>query len=150
MTWKRPGGEEGSEPKTQPATKSAKGQPDAPAKPKPPASASQPHRWPPAYSPKNEGQPGFIVFEDDPPPSQPAPARSRPSPLVIPTQLQRQVQSICGRKASAVAVEAQRDGTMLVKVKIANVAVEDELTRKILALPEMTYPNVRLMMDVGP
>ena len=47
-------------------------------------------------------------------------------------------------------VEAQRDGTMLVKVKIANVAVEDELTRKILALPEMTTPRVRLRMDVSP
>ncbi|HTU16986.1 MAG TPA: BON domain-containing protein [Gemmataceae bacterium] len=175
MTWRRPGGEEESEPKAQPATKPMSVLAVAQAKPKPPlirAAAWSSRRWPPAYAPASKGRLGVILFDDDPPPAHapaskghsgvilfdddppPTPSRvpaafqtSRP---IIPANLQRQVMSICGRKARGVAVETQPDGVVLVKVKVASLSVEDQLSRKILAIPEMNSPRVRLLMDVNP
>lgn len=121
------------------------------APPQPQPSLHSPRRWPPAYvtGPQpNQGRPGVIVFDDElPPPKRALPtgATSRP---VVPADLQRQVRSICGREAREVIVTTQRDGTVLVKVLVASRSIEDQLSRKILAMPEMTSPRVRLLMEV--
>ncbi|HTU89332.1 MAG TPA: hypothetical protein VMF69_04470 [Gemmataceae bacterium] len=144
-TWQRIGGSEESEPKS-PAPAM-----DADALRNPPILRSS-RRWPPAYvtgSPPAQGRPGSIVFVDDPPPK-PALAIPAPSRPIVPAELQRRVQSICGRDAREVAIITQRDGNVLVKVKVANRTIEDQLSRKILDLPDMTSPQVRLLMEVGP
>ncbi|MGH7173717.1 MAG: hypothetical protein ACRELG_25830 [Gemmataceae bacterium] len=153
MTWRRPGSEEQSEPKAPAATNATDVLSSAPAKPAPTpaaAPASSSNRWPPAYAPENKGRPGVIIFDEDPPPTKPVPAAIGTFRPIVPANLQRQIKSICGRKARDVVVETQPDGIVLVKVKVPNLTVEDQLTRKILAIPEMTYPQVRLRMDVGP
>jgi hypothetical protein len=170
MTWRPPGNSEESEPRVQTATKPTDTLPSAPAKPRParmPAvrTLSSPRRWPPAYEtrpPESKGRPGVIFFDDDPPPpSKPAPVAAGTShPIVpvaagtshpiVPADLQRQVQSICGRQAREVTVEMQHDGFLLVRVKVPSLSVESQLTPKILAIPAMTSPKVRLLMNVGP
>lgn len=149
MTWHRPSTSEESEPKTpEPARPTARVATPSPSKP--PLQPSL--RWPPAYesySPERDGRPGTITFDDAPPPQTPAAAKGVP-PAVAPDRLQRQVQSVCGRQAQQILVEPQRDGTLFVKVKVANLSASDQLSQKILAIPEMTAPKVRLIMDVGP
>jgi len=68
----------------------------------------------------------------------------------VPAELQRQIQSLCGRQARDVVVAAQYDGSVLVRVKVANHAIEDQLSRKILALPEMQSWQVRLLIEIEP
>lgn len=156
MSWHRPRGSEESEQNTSVATQ----KPEMPSRittPPSPTSVSPSRRWPPAYeshsshSSESNGRPGLITFDDDPPamPKLPVVPMGSAHP-VIPSNLQRQVKSVCGRQARDVAVEVQRDGAVLVKVKVPNQSVEGQLTKKILAIPEMTSPKVRLMMDVGP
>jgi hypothetical protein len=111
----------------------------------------RPFRWPPAYDvqPKDgrsgvitfeeSGNPGIITFDDEPDPKSAQMAN-----------LKRQVQSVCGKQARDVFVETQRDGNVLVKVKVTNTSNEDRLTRKILTIPEMASPKVRLTMDSSP
>lgn len=148
MPWKHPGGNEESELKNAEATMDSQ----APAKSL--LSLHPSRRWPPAYvtgPPSGQGRPGVIVFDDDPPPS-PKPAVST-APMarpIVPLDLQRLIRKVCGPEASDVVVTTQRDGTVLVRVKVANHSVEDRLSRKILDLPEMTSPRVRLFMEVGP
>jgi osmotically-inducible protein OsmY len=147
VTWRRPGGSEESEPKILPPTRDA----NASAKSLPSLRSSR--RWPPAYvtgPPPSQGRPGIIVFDDDPRPTQPAPAAAEPSRPIVPADLQRRVKLLCGQEARDVTVATQRDGSMLVKVKVANRSIETQLSRKILDLPEMTSPQVRLLMEVGP
>lgn len=153
MTWQRPASEEESESKTQPVSKPKEALPSVSAKSKParsvPPPTSSSRRWPPAYEPESSGRPGLIIFDDDPPPSStPGAAAIGTSRPIVPANLQRQVQSVCGRKAREVVVERQPDGTVLVKVTVPNLSVEARLTRKILAIPEMTSPKVQLLMDV--
>ncbi len=135
-------------------------------------------RWPPAYETQPavaaNGKAGAILFDDDtapaakptadhgkvgvilfdedpaPPPPKPALATTATSPPLVPADLERQVKSVCGRQAQAVWVETQSDGMLLVKVKVPSESVQDQLTRKIFAIPGMTSPKVRLIMDVGP
>ncbi|HWG45539.1 MAG TPA: hypothetical protein VN688_22440 [Gemmataceae bacterium] len=112
-------------------------------------------RWPPAYATQSnetdKGQPGVIVFEDEPAPKPAAQAAAtgvlRP---IVPENLKRQVMAVCGRKASDVLVERQRDGSVLVKVKVANARTERQLLNKILTIPEMSAPNVHLATNIGP
>lgn len=171
---RRPGSREKSAPRAHTVTKSSKAPVHVPTRPKPAVAApalTSSRRWPPAYQtapppskgrlgvvtfdddpppPANTGRPGVITFEDEPPPS-PKPTRAAATlPALVPANLQRRVQSICGRQARAVTVEVLRDGTALVKVKVPSLSVGDRLTRKIFTIPEMTSPKVRLKMDVGP
>jgi hypothetical protein len=143
MTWHRPSEGEESEPKASVKNKAEKTHP--PTKPLSP--------WPPAYekgAPKNEGRPGTITFDDDPlPASKPTPLSMGNSHPIAPANLERQVKSICGRQARDVHVETQPDGSIHVHVKVPSVSAGDQLTRKILTIPDMTSPKVRLMMDVG-
>jgi hypothetical protein len=157
MTWHRPSGSEESEPQAPAARPS----PPAPnpvqvIPPRPPSrSTTAPIRpslhWPPAYAaPASEsnGRAGTITFDDPPPPPVSAP-KATAAPIV-PANLQRQVKSVCGRQARDVLIQRQPDGSFLVRVKVPDLSASDQLTRKILAIPDMTAPNVRLMMDVGP
>jgi hypothetical protein len=154
MTWKRPGASEESEPKAPSVAKKGDG-PRADPSPSAPLSSTSLHRWPPAYETRSpastKGNPGVIIFDDDPAPTPtPTPAATGSSRPIVPADLQRRVKSACGWQARDVVVEMQHDGAVLVKVKVASSKVEDQLTKKILAIPEMTAPKVRLMMDVGP
>jgi hypothetical protein len=114
----------------------------------------RPSHWPPAYDvrppePKNghlglisfddDGQPGVITFDDGPDPKS-----------AMMANLKRQVQFVCGKQARDVFVEGQPNGNVMVKVKVANPSNEDRLTRKILTIPEMASPKVRLTMDISP
>jgi osmotically-inducible protein OsmY len=167
MTWRRPGDHEESEPKIAPATTQPRASVSSPENsPRSNApSLRSPRRWPPAYvtgpSPgqgrsgvtgpsPGQGRPGVIVFEDDPPPSKPASAVIAATRPLVPAELQRQIQSLCGRQARDVVVAAQHDGSVLVRVKVANHAIEDQLSRKILALPEMQSWQVRLLIEIEP
>lgn len=80
-----------------------------------------------------------------PPPARPTVYRSQAA-----TQLQRKIKSICGRHAREVTAIVQKDGIVLVRVKVADLAVEEKLSPRILSLPEMNAPEVRLMIEVGP
>lgn len=159
MTWRPPGASEESEIKapTPPFRKDASL--SAPARTKlasltPSTPLSSPRRWPPAYEPSpppGQGRPGLIVFDDDtPPPPKPQQITTATVPVIAPASLQRRVKSVCGWQAQAVTVETQHGGILLVRVKVPNLSVQDQLSRKILAIPEMTAPKVRLLMDVGP
>ncbi len=165
MTWHRPGGNEEAEPKSAPA----KTEPQVPApNPTPlrsetPVSEKSPpqaipplrssRRWPAAYvtgTPPSKGKSGVISLEDDPPPARPAPAVIATSRSAGPEDLQRQIKSLCGRQAREVVATVQKDGIVLVRVKVANRSIEDQLSRKILTLPEMSSQRVRLMMEIEP
>jgi len=65
-------------------------------------------------------------------------------------ELKQQIKSVCGRKAREVKVEVQHDGSLLVKVKVPNLAAEKELTGKILTIPALSTPNVHLAVEVSP
>jgi hypothetical protein len=112
-------------------------------------------RWPPAYAPapieSDKGRPGVILFEDEPA-SKPAaqPAATGGLRRIVPEDLNRQVRAVCGKQARDVLVESQHDGSVLVKVKVANAAVERQLLSKILTIPEMSAPNVHLATTIGP
>lgn len=156
MTWRRPGGSEESEAKVTP---SAEGPPTVARdrdNPTPSVSSLRsPRRWPPAYvtgPPPGQGRRGIIAFEDAP---KPPASNTKPTVIamtrpVVPAELQRKIKSLCGRQARDVVAAVQRDGSVLVRVKVANRFIEDQLSRKILALPEMTSPRVRLMMEIEP
>jgi hypothetical protein len=154
MTWHHPGGSEESEPKgTATATEphaSVSEQTPLPAAP----SLRSSRRWPPAYvagPPPSQGRPGVISFEDDPPlPSKTGSTVIATSRSLAPADLQRQIQSICGRQAREVTALVQKDGSVLVRVKVANRSIEEQLSRRIFALPEMNSQRVRLMMEIAP
>ena len=140
--------------------------------------ASRPvRRWPPAYDIKppedemghtgiiefEEGQAGTIEFEEEPPAkAAPAPAPSATAPpatprtttqdlfpAVVPDNLKKQVKAVCGRQAREVTAAVQPDGSVLVTVKVTK-AAEKQMTAKILTIPEMRSPKVRLSMEVVP
>jgi hypothetical protein len=63
--------------------------------------------------------------------------------------LKQKVLAVCGRQAREVQVERHADGSVRVKVKAPSFAAE-QLTRKILTIPEMAGSNVSLMMELVP
>ncbi|MHB1425525.1 MAG: hypothetical protein ACYC3I_20345 [Gemmataceae bacterium] len=141
---RRPGNAEESEPKNVAETE------DRSASTPSQALRRSERRWPPAYAAKpttGTGRPGVIAFEEEVPR---ASAKATSSHSLEPAVLQSRVKSLCGSQARDVSVAAQRDGTMLVTVKVDNRSIEDKLSLKILSIPEMTAPKVRLLMDVGP
>lgn len=98
---------------------------------------------------KSTGHPGSITFEETPTPAANRPAVSL-APPIAPADLKRKVIAVCGRQARDVQVEMQRDGSILVQVRAANSFAERQLTRKILTIPEMASPRVRLTTQIGP
>jgi hypothetical protein len=164
MTWRRPGGNEESEPKAAPVAMepqaSAHREKELPAETRSTVAASpavsplhSPRRWPSAYvtgSPPSPGRPGTIVFEEEPSPSKSVPAVIATTPPLAPAELQRRIKSLCGRQARDVVITLNHDGSALVRVKVANHSIEEQLSRKILALPEMNSSRVRLLMEIEP
>jgi hypothetical protein len=164
MTWRRLGGSEESESKAALAT--TEPQADAHNGKGPPTDVHRsvvaspagpplhaPRRWPPAYvtgSPPSQGRPGIIVFEGEAASPKSAPARIATTLPLAPADLQRQIKSLCGRQARDVTVIKNHDGSILVQVKVANRTIEDQLARKVLALPEMNSPQVKLLMEIEP
>jgi osmotically-inducible protein OsmY len=162
LAWRRPGGSEESEPKNSVPTKDLPQRTDNDVSTKTAPSTGltvqSSRRWPSAYvtgPPPSKGRPGVIVFDEDPPaPSKPkaqpnaTPATSSTARPMAAAELQRQIKSLCGRQAREVVAAVQHDGTVLVRVKVANRSIEDQLSRKILSLPEMTSPRVKLLMEI--
>lgn len=154
MTWRRPGGSEEAEPKITPTPSQPRPNIRTEEKTPPPSGVLRSsRRWPPAYAtapPPSQGQAGVIAFDDEAPPPKPAPTVIARSRSLVPAELQRQIKSLCGRQAREVVATRQQDGTVLLRVKVANRSIEEQLSRKILSVPEMTSPNVRLMMEIEP
>jgi hypothetical protein len=71
-----------------------------------------------------------------------------PLPNIAASKLRHQVEIVCGRQAWEVQVLVKQDQLMHVKVKVPDTEASAALTEKILRLPEMAAPNVRLEMDV--
>jgi hypothetical protein len=67
-----------------------------------------------------------------------------------PAKLQARVRSACGLRARDVQVQRQADKTLLVTVRLPNTKAQDEAIKKIMELPEMTSPQVRLVVEVKP
>jgi hypothetical protein len=139
--------EEEQEPPAPPTPKPVVRQPVAPRPVVPQLVASEP------LAPKLAPPEPLIP---SPPPPKPAPHSSPTLSRttwsawpVSPTDLKQRVESMCGRLAKDVQVQTQRDGSVLVKVKVANTAAERQLTNKILTIPELTAPNVHLEMVIG-
>jgi hypothetical protein len=165
LTRRRPGGSEESEPKSSVPTKDPVAKKDkedsVKTPPSPPSTGltmQSSRRWPSAYvtgPPPSKGRPGVIIFDEDPqgpPKSTSSPkqtsAVSTPARPIVVGELQRQIKSLCGRQARDVVATMQQDGTILVRIKVANRSIEDQLSRKILSLPEMTSPRVKLLMEI--
>lgn len=98
----------------------------------------------------DKGSPAVITFDDDGPAPTAAPARANHPRPIVPSNLKQQIKTVCGRQARDVFVEMQHDGNVLVTVKAANASNGDTLTRKIMAIPEMASPNVRLRVAIVP
>jgi hypothetical protein len=103
---------------------------------------------------------GRILIENAPP-AGPAPRAasklipagllSRPSGTAPDTsgQLKRHVQAACGNLARSVQVLPQGSQGTLVKVRVDNAALQSQVTTRLMALPEMASPQVRLEVEVG-
>lgn len=121
-----------------------------PVRPVPPVRTAPPRVWPAAHvvrpeTPEPHITAGFIVFDADPAPALPAPPRE---PLV-PARLKERVQKACGNLAHGVTVTAQSDRTVHVRVRPAPGVPETTLAERILWLPEMAAPQVRLHIEKG-
>jgi hypothetical protein len=85
---------------------------------------------------------GVVIFED-------APAR-KTGPTVAAGKLKQRVEKACGRFAKSVKVVVQPDKSLVVKVMLVNAAAERPLTERIMQLPEMGSPEVKLEMEIAP
>jgi hypothetical protein len=68
-------------------------------------------------------------------------------PNIASSKLRYQIETVCGREAWEVQVVVKPDQMMHVKVKIADMETRGALTEKIMAVPEMAAPNVRLEIE---
>jgi hypothetical protein len=82
---------------------------------------------------------GSIVFDEE------QEVKAQP---VSAAKLKQRVEQTCGKFAKSVKVVAAPDKSLIVKVKVANASAEKPLTERILKLPEMASPAVRLEMEV--
>jgi hypothetical protein len=71
-----------------------------------------------------------------------------PVPNAAVSKLRREVEQVCGKQAQEVQVVLKADKLMHVKVKVSDPQVGVALTDKILQLPEMKTPHVRLEIEV--
>jgi hypothetical protein len=92
----------------------------------------------------------FPVFGNAPskPPSIPPP--QAPTPSVDLRQLKQQVQAAAGRLALRVEVQPGPEGVIHVRVVTLNATAANYLAERILQLPEMNSPQIRLDLQVGP
>lgn len=66
---------------------------------------------------------------------------------VTPAQLHRAVATVCGRQATKISVETLADHTLVVHVHAA-AGAEQELVGKVLQVPEVTQPGVKLQLHL--
>jgi hypothetical protein len=116
------------------------------------AFASEPRKnpWPSAHDlhspPKAYETTGTVTF-DDGLPSEPSGPLTGP---VTPLKLKQKVEAVCGKQAREVHVVIQPDKSLRLLVKPASAAVKNELTEKILKIPEVASPDVHFEMDIAP
>ncbi len=67
-----------------------------------------------------------------------------------PGRLQTRVRAACGARSGDVTVKRQADKTLLVTVRLPNSRAQEETLKKIMQLPEMASPQVRLVVEVQP
>jgi hypothetical protein len=79
-----------------------------------------------------------------------APPRAPAFPSTSPLRLQKRVAIVCGRLAKEVRVEVRGDRVLEVKVRLANSGAEKPVLQRVLGLPEMQGPGVRLELSVDP
>jgi hypothetical protein len=80
----------------------------------------------------------------------PAPAYATSPPVAVPAKLRQRVLAASGGRAIAVQVLTAPDQTIRVRVRVASLDDEAQLSSRILQLPEMREPNVRLEFQVAP
>jgi hypothetical protein len=74
-------------------------------------------------------------------------ASAAPAPIYL-NRLKERVASVCGGAAAGVNVEAKRNGGVFVKVRVHDAVTDQAMAEKIMHIPEMTAPNVHLLMEV--
>jgi osmotically-inducible protein OsmY len=137
----------------QPSTGPIKGNDVATARQKaqdkvvPAASRSEPNAEQPKIEKPKSDKPvgyyettGMVLFDDEPRAALPANQALPLSPAV----LKQRVESVCGKQARKVQIVTQPDGSLRVKVTLADPLHERTLTQRLLALPEMASPRVHL------
>ena len=67
-----------------------------------------------------------------------------------PSGLKKKVEAACGPEARGVRVTVGPDKVTRVEIKVVSNAAVNSVTEKVLRLPEVTAPNVRLDVTVGP
>jgi osmotically-inducible protein OsmY len=114
-------------------------------------------------TPTGKASAGAVVVFDEPQEEEPAPApvpRSRPlnQPVVsnmvpaVPAShtpvnaanLKKRVESICGKLALEVRVTQALNQELKCEIQVSNVAAEEQLIPRLLAMPEVTAGQVRL------
>ncbi len=86
---------------------------------------------------------GTVAFDDDL--EEPAPPTTK-SPHAA--KLKSQVEALCGKSAK-VDVTVKPDNTIHVKVSVKDAKTQTSLADKILLMPEMAMPDIRLEMEVA-
>jgi hypothetical protein len=102
--------------------------------------------WPAAHDVRPASAPpvtdGMVVFEDHV-----RPGTAKPNDAV---QLKQRVLQVCGHDARAVQIMLQADGRLCVQVEALNPGRVKSLTDRILRLPELASPAVRLEVTARP
>src|SRR5262249_54450591 len=108
----------------------------------------------PVISEKPYVSTALVTFEDVPatPPAKPAKmavAPARPVGVATsPVELQHRVLALCAGAARDVQVMVRADRHWEVKVKVPSTALAEEVSAKVLQLPDMAQPHVHLMLEV--
>lgn len=114
---------------------------------------------------------GRMVFDEPPlapPLDKPAkgapfkvtpPASSAPAPAPAPTPvaaspttsaLQARVRQACAGLVGDVQITTEASGMTMVKVRVTEARNQDEVIKRVFAIPELQTDKVRLSLDVGP
>jgi len=124
----------------------------APPMPKRPAQAViQPPK--PAVPDKPYVSTALVTFEDEPatPPVKPAKMAAPVIPIGVamsPLELQQRVLRVCAGATRDVQVTMQADRRWEGKVKVPTAALK-EVSAKIMQLPDMAQPHVRLKLEIS-
>jgi hypothetical protein len=103
---------------------------------------------------------GHILIEDLPAASSPPKALAKPAPAsplsgptggpaILPADLKHRVQRACGSLARNVQVVPQGNRDLLVKIRVDDAAQQEKVLKRVLALPDMASPQVRIEVEVG-
>ena len=103
--------------------------------------------WPPAFVTRD-------VADGEMKPAAYSEKAKAPEPTAAPggaavDDLRQRVLVICGHDATGVTVSKQPDGFVVVRVRLREAGAEQKVIEKVLKMPEMTRPTVRLVLDPG-